>query len=66
MGEGRKFLPWVSAIWTDFQEERGQGQRKDKSLLLTLSRELPRAMEMKPEDSTDLFHQYANCVMKHK
>lgn len=47
-GEGRKFLPvGVSNLDGLPQEESRQGQKKDKSLLLTLSRELPRAMEMK-------------------
>lgn len=64
--KGENFLLWELEIWTGFQEERRQGHRKDKSLLFTLSPTVPRAMEMKWEDSRDLFHQYANHVMKHK
>lgn len=64
--KGESALLWELEIWIGFPEEGRQGHRKDKSLLFTLSPTVPREMEMKWEDSRDLFHQYANHVMKHK
>lgn len=58
---------WVSRA-QDTHPERAVGREagRNKSLLFTFSRRVPRVMEMKGKDSPNLFPQYANHVRRHK